>query len=42
VWERGDLIGARGEAKTEQNRRIDHARLSRSQFDPLQNLGKKG
>jgi hypothetical protein len=40
--ERGDLIGARGEAETEQDCRIDHARLSRPRFDPLQNLGKKG
>jgi hypothetical protein len=42
VQERGDLIGARGEAKTKQNRRIDHVRLSWSRFGPLQNLGKKG
>jgi hypothetical protein len=40
--ERGDLIGARGEAKMEQDCRIDHARLSQPRFDPLRNLGKKG
>jgi hypothetical protein len=32
VREGGGLIGARGEAKSEQNRRIKHVRFSLSQF----------